>query len=445
MKTQFIFQIFFSVLVLALGAFAFYEYKKSQSENKQKEESALFLNDVKLEDLKAFRIFKEKEQLSAVQENNNWTLEKPVQDLASFTEISRWFGEITNQKVQKIQTEGSPQWEDYYLDKASRVEMDLLSGKNISFVVSRKSSFDGKYFVRKGEELFIGEQYFNSEVNVKDFDSFRNKKILPSFGHAKSIQFHGRENFKLHWANYKWKLDGAKKEALPLDDSRLDGFWTDSNNLKAIEIKEPVKASSLKKYKLNRPQLKITFAYPGKDEQYTLKLSPFQEDKAFLSVSHRNFIMQISKESAEKLILSKNEVWNHNFPFDYKENLAVQIERKDKKQSFKIKKLNDTWKSLNQKNSAIDSEKLNQLLNQIKELRGEKYRTGSVGKNARTIEIKNTAGETIFKLEEASINGNNSWIKTNLWKELISIPKNSIDEIFNQDIFSKKAEEKTKG
>ena len=282
MKTKLFRQILPSLLVLALGAWAFYEYKQSEKEEKQKIEEASFLNK-KLESLKAFRIKKDGKQLEIVKKEQNWFLKQPVQDQASFTEISRWFDEITNQKVQKIQTETGINWKEYHLEKAPGVEMEFSSGETISFSVSKKSSFDGKYFIKKGAELFIGEQYFSSEVNEKDFDSFRSKNLLPSLGHAKKIQFQGKENFTLHWADYKWSLDEAnKKKDFPLNSDRLDGFWTDASSMKASAIKEAVisdlkvaapfmpeahfakkaiSSISLRKYGLNKPQIEITFSY----------------------------------------------------------------------------------------------------------------------------------------------------------------------------------------
>ena len=303
MKTKLTIQIIFSIFVLAFGAWTFYEYK--QSTKKQKESSFLVKE---LKELKAFRITKGTEKLEVIRKNQDWFLKKPVKDLASFTEISRWFGEIKNQKVQKIQTE-TTNLKDYYLDNAPNVEMEFNSGETFFFSVSKKSSFDGKYFIKKGEELFIAEQYFYSEVNNKDFDSFRSKKLLPALGHAIKLQFQGKENFTLHWANYKWSLDKShKKNSFPLNSVRLNGFWTDVNSMKALELKEAVSSSSLRKYKLHKPQLSITLDYPNKDKKYTLKLSPFIKDKAFVFISHRDFILEISKEDAKKLLLSKKDI-----------------------------------------------------------------------------------------------------------------------------------------
>ena len=441
MNTKFFTQVFLSVFVLALGGWAFYEYKKSQQEEIKKTEEASFLKK-ELKNLKAIRIQKNKEKLEVLKEDKEWILKAPIKDLADWKEISRWFDEIKNQKVQKLETPTDIKWEEYDLDEAPQVEIEFASGETLSFSVSKQSSFDGKYFIKKEEELFVGESHFSREVNEKDFDSFRSKKILPSWGHATTIQMQGKENFLLKWADYEWSLDNSSsKKAFPLDSNRLDGFWTDLSSMEALFIKETVNSSSLKKYKLHKPQLQIQFSYPDKEKSHTLKLSPFKEDKAFVSLSHRDFIMEISKSEAEKLLLSQKDIRDQAFPFNYKKDLAEQIERKNKDKSFLIQKSKEGWQSLNDKTKKLDTEKISDFLDKIKNLRGEKYKTGSIKQSKRLIEIKKKGGEVLFELKEQVSSDENSWVKTNLWEELVAVSKTDLDSLFEQQITPEKKEE----
>ncbi len=428
-------RIFFSFLALALAGWAFYEYKQSQKEREQQERAAVFF-DRELESLKAFRVTKAGGKILEVKkEGEDWLVRQPIQDLADFAEISRWFNEIKNQKVQKIQTDKDISWKDYYLEKAPLVRLEFSSGQSLSFSVSGKSSFDGKYFIKKGEDLLLGESYFYSEVNEVDFDSFRSGKLLQPLGHATKIQFQGPEAFALDWENYSWSL--SEDQSFPLDSSRLDGFWTDINSIKSSAFKERVRPESLKKYGLNKPQLKIQFSYPEKDKSVTLKLSPFQGEKAFVFVSHRRFILEISKEDAKKLLLSKKDFRDHAFPFNYKADSVAQVERRSGKKSLAIKKEGQVWRALGEKDKAVSVEKAEELLDQIKELRGEKYKKSAVlGKNPRFIKMTTAKGDLVFELKEASAGGALSWVKTNLWPEWTAVPKKSLDEIFSLNIFS---------
>ena len=479
LKTRFFIQAFVSLFVLGFGAWALYEYYKVETEREQKEEKARFLSSMDLNEVKELRIDQKKDKLLFAMrpaENTNFVLIEPAQDLIDSAELSQWFSDIKNQKVQKVSS-GDLDWKSYYLDSAPFVQLDLVSGDRITFSVSKKSSFDGRYFIKKtkesligkkdpggfffskGEsELFIGDSSFFSEVTEKNLDDFRSKKILPDLAHATEIHFKGKSNFRLSWNNYKWSLADSSPTDLPLDSSRLDGYWTDINSLKAQSIKSDVNPFSnqalqlhvrskdksvnsknlknylLKKYSLNKPALSLELNY--NDKKYSLKLSPAKKDKAFITISHRKYIFEISKEQADKLLLDKKEIYDHNFPFKYKTALAYQVERQNGKNSFKVNKEGETWKD--QEVREVDSKKLEELLDQVKELRGENYKKRTDKKPLRFFTVKDSEGQLIFELKEISQSKNKSWLQTNLWDKQIAVPKTDIDNIFKQDIFVKK-------
>lgn len=308
MKSKYFIQIFFSLLILSLGAWAFYEYKKSQTEEQIKKSSSSLFSNLELKQIQSLKIIKNKEEMQIIQKEGDWLMEKPVKDIASFSEVSRWFSEIKNQQLKKVNAKQPIDWKNYYLDFAPRVEILPVSGEKISFSVSNKSSFDDKYFIKKESELFIGESYFFSEVNEVDFNAFRSKKILPPVGHAMKIQFQGKKNFTLHWRDHKWTFEKVGVKKFPLDSKKSDDFWKEINSMQALEIKSAVQADSLRKYGLHKPLLRLSLTYLLIKEPYTLKLSPIKKDKAFVSVSHRDFIFEISKEMAEKFLLSLNDL-----------------------------------------------------------------------------------------------------------------------------------------
>lgn len=432
-------RLVFSLIALAGGLFAFYEYRKAEKQKAQKVADEKFLHK-HIKDLKAFRIKKKGSTLFITQEGKTWVLKQPVQDQASWAEISRWMDEITNQKVQEIKDIDEIKWENWHLsDQAPSVEMDFTDGSRVSFSVSEKSSFDGKYFIRKGEQLFIGERYFHTEVNEKNFEAFRSKSLLPpNSRHATKIQFHGEKGFTLLWNNYKWSLEGADENTLPLDHHRLDSWWTDLSSLKASAIKEKAKPPFLKQYGLVRPD-KITFHSNFKEKEYSLKLSLLKNDKAFVALSHRDFILELTKESAELLPLSRHDILNHSFPFDYDKNRAFQIEIKQAKKTVSIKKHDGIWSTTpSDSKKTLDNQKVKDFLSQIKNLKGETYLSSKKAfKPDRSLEIKDEEGQTLFRLEEiAKASQQNSHIKTSVWHEWIVMPKKSIDEIFAFDLVS---------
>ena len=150
-------------------------------------------------------------------------------------------------------------------------------------------------------------------------------------------------------------------------------------------------------------------------------------------------------------MLSKNQIRDHAFPFNYDTSSVAQIGRRNTPQSFSIKKINtDQWKAYEEElvskdskkstgekkeDKPIDSKKVDELLDKIKNLKGEKYKASAESQNNRILVIKNETEKVIFKLKEVSVSKSHSWLKTNLWDELVAVSKTSADEIFNHSIY----------
>ena len=471
-----------SVLILAVGAFALYKQSSHQKEEAQKEKKLLFLPEAELEGLKAVRIYKTKEEaLSIIKKEQDWFLVEPVEDFASLTVLSRWFNEISRQKVKKLELDDNPDWKAYYLDQYPFVELDFKSGESLSFSVSSKSSFDGRWFVKKAGQIFLAESSFANEVNNKNLDDFRSKKILASLNHASRIQFKSEQSFTLNWKDHHWSLEGATETTLPLDQERLNAFWTDLTGMEADSILESVKF--IKKYKLDRPALTLNLFYG--DKEYILKLSSVQKDKLYAVISHRDYIFEISKDKLDKIQLSKEKIYNHKFPFDYDIALAEQIEIKNETGHIKIKKKKDKWelllnektsqkeeskdkdliepdkpsssqekeplsgeglkasdKKLSSEEEILDPEKVRDFLDQLKSLKGRSYQQIKEPKALRFILIQDSKSQTLFELKEFSQSKEFSWLKSNLWREGVAVSKEELDKIFDFSFFKTKPEQK---
>ena len=488
MKAKFISQSILSFFVLALGLYALYEYRKAGEELKEELlESSLVSQNLK--NLRAFKIIKEDQTvIELAEEAGDWRTLEPVSDLADWSEVSRWFDEIKNIEVQKVKLEEGEvfQPKDYYLDKAVSLEMKFAEEEEgkLLLSISQKSSFDGKYFVQKGGELFIAEPYIYYETNNKDFESFRSKRLLPSMiGHPGKIQFKGQAKrqakgqgpWTIHWSDHRWSLDpsvAGKPEVgagdrLPLDHRRLDEFWNDLSAMKASALKEKISPSILKKYALNRPQKTLLFYWPQQEEKegekegkepspLSLSLSPFKDGRAFVSVSNRDFVLELDQTQAEKLLLKPLDIYDHHFPFRFKTAEMGQIQFMTASSHFVIEKTAKGWKRLTTeerlepkpsassketqlKHAAstniefIEQQKLEKFLEKLQDLKGLKYKKASSQERAefkikgekrektgdqtrdqtrdqtgglRSIRIKTAQGKELFTLEEISISQN---------------------------------------
>ena len=419
------------VFVFSVGGYAYYEYLQTKKSKNTKSEERNFFTK-KLDNLSEIKITKAARLIVLSKKNQEWILKKPIKDSASFSEVSRWFDEIRNQKVREITIEGEIPWKDYYLKKYPEVLLKFSDDSQpIVFSVSSKSSFDGKYFIRKDDKLFIGEKYFFNEVNSKNFDSFRNKKIIPSYGgHPIKVVIKNKQTLSFDWIDYNWFF---KEKNFPLDTKRLESFWSDLASIDVLSVKKRATADSLKKYKLNQATYQIQLSYAG-EKKTTLKISSVRNNRAYVYGSHRDYILEISKEDAEKIKLSKHDIRDHGRAFNFQKEKASSLELKSKKVSYSLLNKNEKWVSLSSPEKKLDSDKVQILLNSIHELRGQRYKKGSLKKVVTSIIIKDPSGGVLLDLKAAPSSSSIVWVKTNFSKELIAISKSSLDLIFKKDI-----------
>ena len=177
MSKGFVCQFLFLIFVIAAASVAYYDYSKNQKTSEK--EHSQFITDRKFKNLSKIEIKNSKSTILLLKKNDDWFLKKPIQGKASFKEVSRWFDEIQIQAVRKIEIEENASLKDYYLENSPKVKLTFSNGEIISFSVSSKGSFDGKFFIKKDGELFLGEYHFSREVNDKDPKSFRYKKPKP--------------------------------------------------------------------------------------------------------------------------------------------------------------------------------------------------------------------------------------------------------------------------
>ncbi len=416
--------------VFSVVGYAYYEYLKTKESKKIESQSSYFLTQ-QFKDLSGIKIKKEKKVITLLKKNQDWFLKKPLRDVASFSEVSRWFDEVRNQRIREIFIEGDIVWKDYYLERSPEVQLEFSNGSSITFLVSSKSSFDEKYFIKRDNKLFVGEKYFFTEVNSKSFDSFRRKKIIPSYGHPIKVVLKSNRTLSLNWDNYKWSF---KEKDFPLSNKRLDDFWSDLSSIEARSFKERATAFYLKKYGLDQADYQIQLSYSG-GKKTTIKINPVKNNQVYVYGSHRDYILEISKEDMEKIKISKNDIRDHGQAFRYEKDKVSSLELKSEKISYSVIKKKDQWVSLSSPKKKVDSKKVQSLLNSIYKLRGQKYKKGNLKKVAASIIIKGASGKVLLELKSDSGAGSIVWVQTNLSKGLVAISKSSLDLILQKHVY----------
>ena len=323
----------FFVFFLVVG-YALYEYKKSL---KEEGKEGISLLKGKLEDVKQIQL--SPSSLLIIKEKGDWFLKKPLEDFVDFSELSRWFDALQNHKLKLISEKSNIKWEDYHLSNASTVEIIFSSGDSTVFSVSKKSSFDGKWFVKKEESLFLGDTDLGKEVNEKSVDSYRSKKLLHSFGHPVIVQFYKKglkRPLKFSWEKSTWTY--LEHKTFPLDSTKMNMFWTELSSLKGDRIVGEANQSNLKKWGLKKPFVEIILGFKSQESkekksisEMSIHFSSVKDDKVYAHASERNYILEILKSNFKEILLSEENIRDHGQPFRYKKEKAFQIQWKSEK------------------------------------------------------------------------------------------------------------------
>ena len=304
MRASFFRKFFFFFFVLGISGYAFFEYSRTTKEEILKEKKSTLILD-SLKDIQEIKVKTKKEEFTLAQEAGKWMLVKPLKDIVDFNELSYWFGEFKKQKIVKIKSGDSIDWKSYFLDKPLKMEWTLHSGKVKTLFFSSKSNFDGQYFVKKENSLFLGSRFLGQSGMNKDKDELRSKKIISSsVAHPHQIIIKGKEKLILNWQDYKWSLEGHQN--FPLDSARLDGFWTDLTLLTAFKIVAPVTSLQKRKHGISKAPLKIILKFG--DTNLVLQMSSIKSKRVFILNSNRKYILEISKKDAEKLMLTREAI-----------------------------------------------------------------------------------------------------------------------------------------
>ena len=418
--------------VVGVAGFAYYDFIQSNRSEQKALKSSYLLNQ-ELEFSKLHKIeIKKSYSIILEKENDNWILKTPLKDEASFAEVARWFDEIKNQKVKLIERQGDIPWGDYYLENSPQVILNFLERDPVQFFVSSKASFDGKFFLKKGDKLYIGEQYFAQEVVDKTAAHFRNKKIIPTYGHPNQVTLDQKSKMNFFWKDYKWSFQDKN---IPLDTKRLDRFWQDLSSLESSSFKGRATSQALKKYKLNQPQDQIILKY-NPDKRVVIKMSSVQKDKVFVHSSHRNFILEISKKDRDKLFLSPKDIYDYTKFFNFNTEEVAYLKFQSSKRSYTLEKKGREWVFSNSLNREVDPEKVKILLNSVSHLKGQDYKKSSLQNKKDYLIIKNSAGKDLLKMDISSPVGSFVWVQTQLFKGQVALSHKALDFLHKAHVFS---------
>ena len=320
----------FALVVVVVVGVAYLDFQRGREQESAKEIKDRIFPELEGSRLDRVVFHNGRQTLEFQAKEGEWSLHRPLFDKGDDAEIDRFLMNLLRQDVYVVEVDKEVNWSQYGLEKPQGYfRLRTREGGEYQVEISRISSFDGRYYLRKQNRLFIGHRFWGDLVK-KEFDDFRDKRLLEEETKVISIQFVIRESesFQLDLQEGVWRESHGEE----IESRRVKAFV--KNQLVGAEITHFVEEDKkeLSKYKLDKPFGKLSMKWDrgggSVDEPLVVEWSFTDPSKGqvFLVSSVKTGIYRVSPVLARQWIKA---------PADFKEEKEETEEEKKEKQGQK--------------------------------------------------------------------------------------------------------------
>ena len=474
MRMSFFYRIFFLCIACFMVYFSFFQYKASQEKSENKRiQSLIFKDEIKAPDVLSLSSEKQDgSQLALKKTSKGWRLERPVEDKADTKKSEDLIKELLSQEVEVI-SKNTVDWGEYGLNPPFVLLKINTKTKEQSLGAAREANFDNRYFIKKGDELFLGSSDWQKLTRLWPED-YRSRRLYHFSGRPEGLRFKTKnKNYRFKYENHTWKW--SSKALYPLSHSAFEGFWTSLRGDFIDGFTEEKSNTALKKPMWKQPDLELELlvskeqpsSAPAADgsredskEQpvlWSLKLKK-KEGKNFVVLSDRDYVFELSPGSADKLfnvdfrdhqapfafsLRKMNQVRIKAFDFDY------LIEKQAKPAAGAENKPKDEekggwWAVLDQEGYQLSKDRFEAFLDWLGELKSLSYhKEKKFKKPAGEITVKDDKGENLLKMEFGSVfkKGEEEliYVRSSKSKQMMTIDYSDFKEVVSSSLIEKEA------
>lgn len=446
--------LIYFLVVVSVAGFALYQYKKSEKEKITEEKKALVFSELQPSEVQSISISQEEGSIYLTRKEQGWWMESPVKDLADRELVETWLDTLFTEKI-KVIKEKEVNWTEYDLqDPIRSLEISVKSGEKFKLNISKYSAFDGSFYIRRGDQLLLGETSWAGITRKKEKD-FRSYKLINIGLHPTSLHYESRPlSTYLSWHNYNWSWGTEYKgKKFPLSKPQLESYWSSLSNIYFEKEVYPNTESLRKKYKLISPDIQLQMNFE-KNKKWSVQVSSEVDGKFYALVSTRDYIFVLNEDQREKILLTEKKFRDHSHPFLFKEDLVQFIEINGYGVDIQMKKGKEKWEQLSSGNKeTINIKELDNVLRRIRALSAEEYFDLKKSfKPTASLVLKNKQGNMLLKLEtsdpfksknEGDTKQNEMvYIKSSLGQELMALRFSDLKPVFSSLIKSENKENK---
>ncbi|MGE0761771.1 MAG: DUF4340 domain-containing protein [Bdellovibrionales bacterium] len=389
-----------AIAMAALAGYAYYDYVQEQKKTAAQAEQEKILG-VKAADIHEVRLVRPGETVVLKLVQGQWQMTEPVADAVENETIASHLDTMASERGAEMPKakSGSYNWSEYGLNQPGlEAELTKSDGNKVKFAVSSQAAFDGSYYVRLNDRLFLGGGSW-ARIAEKGSAQLRDKRFWRKQGAIERLIVETqhpdlKEKMVLVKKEGKWSQEG--KSHL-IDATKVDGYLSALKEIRALDyVANKADVATLKKYGLDRPVTKITLG------EFTASVSAEKDNAAYVKTSEADAILRLSGHDAGQLKIGSSDVRDGRVPF--KMNLEqvrqLQVKAGQKVQTFK--KEGSDWKLDGAKpEQKVQSENLQKVFENISNLEAKSFlpSTQKVGAIKQKVEFLNGEGKPLLAVE----------------------------------------------
>lgn len=396
-----------ALMVALIIGYTFFDAKQSEKQEAAKAESEK-LFQFKSDDIVEIKLVKPTDQVVLKREGTQWGIIEPLVDQADNQNVQDFLAAMANEKGSEIVPEGGAiQWQNYHLATPGlSVELVKSDKSKVAFSVGQFAAFDGNYFLRLGDQLYLGSPEWGRH-SQKTAAQLRNKKILRQSGNVTELTIttnhpEGSDQVVLLKQGDKWAF-GGKYKGLKLDESKVESYIEQVKSLQAQDfLSGTVDSKKIKDIGLDKPVTKLVMKFAPQEPalaNWQLELGPDRDAGQYGRSSSVEGAFKITTYDGEKFRRLKNYFRDGKSPLRLAVADVARIDSQTVKGKIEVLKEGMEWKLKTAKDGeTLDDKNLESMLTKLSNLEVKEFLGADKGKG-----LKPAKNQLIFRDKEGRV------------------------------------------
>lgn len=410
--------LLFAMIVAVMAGLAYWDHRRSDnSELSAGEERVLTIARA---DITGLKYIKPDQTFAVQKDSDGFKMTEPVADDADSFAVVELIGHIVEGKIQKAAEDADVKdWLAYGLAPGVQIEVSDAKGTVDRFTVSTKNAFDGSFYLRKGDQLYLGDRNW-AHVASRDAVQLRSRKPWRSKNEIVAVHFrNGTDRGQLSKSENGWAIEPAFD--LPVDSQRVDKWLAKVREFQAQAIAADRLDGAKSQFHLDKPSAEIEFRLKDSMSPVRWSIGRKQDDVVHMQTTERPEVYRTTDVALREVLIPMRKL------LDAAPVLRFAIEEVRELELVRNGKMIKITKSGNEERLAQFFEKIATLQPVVddppKDLR---FSTQNV------LRVR-SADRQLLNLSWTEEKNSQRWLKVEKFKELFRVSAESLAALLNFD------------